>query len=66
MRDIGSRRNVKSRRQRGRREVLEMSGRNWILVATAHFLESIVSKIRAVFSLEMSSQSTHFPGAEER
>jgi hypothetical protein len=43
-----------------------MSDRNWILAANAHFPESIVSKIRAVFGVEVSSQSPHFSGAEKR
>lgn len=39
---------------------------NWILAANPHFPESIVSKIRAVLSVETSSRSTHFFGAVER
>jgi hypothetical protein len=42
-----------------------MSDQNWILAANAHFPESVVSKIRAVFGVEVSSQSTHFSGTEK-
>ena len=45
-----------------RGEVLEMSDRYWIAAANP-ITEPILSKIRTVFGVEMSRQSTHFSGA---
>jgi hypothetical protein len=45
------------------REVLEMSDPTWISAANTHHPESILSKIRADFGVEATSQSTHFCGA---